>query len=162
CSVQRGSVLGRSVVTIRAQGHPPHAQGVYSRAARAPAAQGGGDEDTRVGAPLSRGGSGAALSSPLPPRRAARDLAEPALATCDAVRESGIVVDALGDAGLSTEAGLVDDDRFDALAGRINGRRETGRTAADDHQVILRSVGFECEPELARELIVRRFQEVAA
>ncbi len=58
------------------------------------------------------------------------------LAAADAVREAGVVVDPLGDAGLAAEAGLVHHDRLDALPGGVDGGRQSGRAAADDHQVV--------------------------
>jgi len=45
----------------------------------------------------------------------------------DALGEPGEVVEPLGDAGLAADPGALDDQRAEALAGGVEGRRQPGR-----------------------------------
>ena len=76
------------------------------------------------------------------------------VSAADAVGKSGVVVDALGDAGLAAEPAALDHHGVDALAGGVDGGRETGRATADDREVVAAALGLQGQPELASQLLV--------
>ena len=63
-----------------------------------------------------------------------RDEALGKIRTADTVWEARIVVDALGDPSLAAETAALDHDSVDALARRVDRRREAGGAAADDRR----------------------------
>src|SRR5205814_4733221 len=67
-----------------------------------------------------------------------------------------IVVQPLGQSRLTTEAGTLYDKHVDALARRVDRRREAGRSAADDDTVVERTVRPSLQSELGGKLSVRR------
>jgi hypothetical protein len=80
----------------------------------------------------------------------------------DAVGETGVVVEALGDAGLATRRGLLDDQHLGVLARAVDRRRQSRRSAADDDEVVLLLRGDAREPDSIGQLVVRRFGEERA
>ena len=78
-----------------------------------------------------------------------RDEALGEVSAADALRESRVVVDALGDARLAAQPAALDHDGVDALARRVDRGGEARRSAADDRQVVAATLGLEREPELA-------------
>src|SRR5437867_11718374 len=58
------------------------------------------------------------------------------LSSADALGETGVVVDALGDPGVSAERAFLDHEAVDALASGVDGGGEAGGSAADDDQVV--------------------------
>ena len=67
----------------------------------------------------------------------------------DAVRESRVVVDSLGDARLTAETAALDHDRVDALPRRVDRGREPRRAATDDREVVALLLCLERQAELA-------------
>ena len=84
------------------------------------------------------------------------------LGAADALREAGIVVDTLGGASLSPQRALLDDQGVDALTSAVDGRRQAGRTPADDDQVIERALRLEAKPQLLGQLIVAGLHQEGA
>src|SRR5579863_2598212 len=80
----------------------------------------------------------------------------------DAVGESGVVVDSLGDTRLSAETAALDHHRVDAFSRRVDRGREACRTATDDRQVVAPALGFERQAQLAGELLIGRLDEDVA
>ncbi len=79
--------------------------------------------------------------------------------TANAFGEAGIVVDALGDAGLAAEPAAFDHHGVNAFSGRIDRGGEPGRAAADDREVVAAPLRLEGEPELARQHLVGGIDE---
>ena len=78
------------------------------------------------------------------------------LAAGDAVRETGVVIDLVADRGLAAERAGVHDHGVDALPGGVNRRRQPGRSASDDDQIVGGPVGLEGEADAAGQRLVAR------
>ena len=82
------------------------------------------------------------------------------LGTLDAFGEPGVVVEALGDAGLAAKCRALDDERAQVLAGAVDGGGETGRPATNDDDVIGVGHRRSREADLLGELLVRRLHQM--
>ena len=74
-------------------------------------------------------------------QRAARELV-----ARDARREAQVVLDPRRRPGLAARRLALDDDRPQPLRRAVDGRREPGRSAADDHRVVLAAAGSVVSP----------------
>ncbi len=84
------------------------------------------------------------------------------VATSDAIGKAGIVLDAVGDAGLAAEAAFLDDDCIEAFSAGVDAGGEPGGAPADDGYVVERQRSLQVESEFLGELFIRWFDEHGA
>jgi hypothetical protein len=80
----------------------------------------------------------------------------------DPLGKARVVVDLVADRGLATEGTGLDDDGIDALAGGIDGGRQTGRPSADYDQIVGSSFGRGMEADAPGQDLVARVHVVRA
>ena len=105
---------------------------------------------------VGRGGAGAEL-----PRL--RDRPGRELGAADPGREAEVVLDPARRARLAAEPAALDDERVEPLGRSVDGRAETRRAAADDHEVdLLARSELEPDAERPRHLAGRRIAQLRA